>query len=437
MNDATQNSPNRLDSWKVIAAYLNRDQRTVQRWERELGLPVRRLTGRGRSVFAYTSEIDAWLRTNQANLESPPAADVSAPPVRKVGLLSPLAVSAVILLAAGLAWRLRPASATAAELRVKVTTDGVVAFDARGAKRWDYPFPLAYSTYLAEQMAEPVRIAEGKNPAVYLATAHRVRGIDDAREGGPLTQLDLAGHEQRSFSFADTVTFAGTAFGPPWVITTFAIDDTGGPRRIAIAAHHDVWDASLVTVLDEEFHRHGTFVHAGWIEQLQWMAPSRLVIAGYSNAHDGGMVALLDPSAPGGIDGQGPEPAGTRYHCDTCASAGPLRMAIMPRTELNRITASRFNRARIEVTPRGILARTIEVPHPSPGLDAIDALYEFTPSLEFQRASFGDHYWEVLHAVKHQAASSRQTRPASPEKSGPAQILTWDPRAGWKMVVVR
>src|ERR1041385_1511743 len=36
----------RLDSWKAIAAYLGRGVRTVQRWEREEGLPVHRLTHR-------------------------------------------------------------------------------------------------------------------------------------------------------------------------------------------------------------------------------------------------------------------------------------------------------------------------------------------------------------------------------------------------------
>src|SRR6185369_14421259 len=53
----------RLDSWKSIASYLNRDERTVRRWERELGLPIRRVPGgQGRSVFAYVAEVDEWLR---------------------------------------------------------------------------------------------------------------------------------------------------------------------------------------------------------------------------------------------------------------------------------------------------------------------------------------------------------------------------------------
>jgi hypothetical protein len=50
-----------LDSWKEIAAYLKRGVRTVQHWEREAGLPVRRLATKKRgAVYAYKREIDAW-----------------------------------------------------------------------------------------------------------------------------------------------------------------------------------------------------------------------------------------------------------------------------------------------------------------------------------------------------------------------------------------
>jgi hypothetical protein len=52
-----------LNSWKEIAAYLGRGVRTVQRYERDLGLPVRRPRGTTRSaVIALTDELDSWLR---------------------------------------------------------------------------------------------------------------------------------------------------------------------------------------------------------------------------------------------------------------------------------------------------------------------------------------------------------------------------------------
>ena len=51
-----------LTSWKEIAEYMRSGVRTVQRYERELGLPVRRPTGKLRgSVMATRAEIDAWI----------------------------------------------------------------------------------------------------------------------------------------------------------------------------------------------------------------------------------------------------------------------------------------------------------------------------------------------------------------------------------------
>jgi TolB-like protein/Tfp pilus assembly protein PilF len=53
----------RLDSWKEIAAFFGRAERTVKRWESERGLPVHRVPGSGRgSVFAYSEELAEWLK---------------------------------------------------------------------------------------------------------------------------------------------------------------------------------------------------------------------------------------------------------------------------------------------------------------------------------------------------------------------------------------
>jgi TolB-like protein/Tfp pilus assembly protein PilF len=51
----------RLDSWKEIATYLGRDVTTVQRWERQEGMPVHRhLHHKRGSVYALSSDLDAW-----------------------------------------------------------------------------------------------------------------------------------------------------------------------------------------------------------------------------------------------------------------------------------------------------------------------------------------------------------------------------------------
>ena len=56
----------RLDGWKAVAAHLRKSVRTAQRWERELGLPVHRMQAEtGEIVYAFTSEIDTWVRERE------------------------------------------------------------------------------------------------------------------------------------------------------------------------------------------------------------------------------------------------------------------------------------------------------------------------------------------------------------------------------------
>jgi TolB-like protein/Flp pilus assembly protein TadD len=59
----------RLDSWKEIAAYLNRDVTTVQRWEKREAMPVHRHVHDKRgSVYALALELDAWLQSRKQRL---------------------------------------------------------------------------------------------------------------------------------------------------------------------------------------------------------------------------------------------------------------------------------------------------------------------------------------------------------------------------------
>jgi Tol biopolymer transport system component len=68
-DESPASTAGRLDSWKEIAAYLGKGVRTVQRWERTEGLPVRRLGQDRAGVFAYKTEIDSWWEQQSRRLE--------------------------------------------------------------------------------------------------------------------------------------------------------------------------------------------------------------------------------------------------------------------------------------------------------------------------------------------------------------------------------
>lgn len=63
-------SESRLDSWKEIALYLHRDVTTVQRWEKQEGMPVHRhLHHKRGSVYALSSELDGWRQSRNLRLD--------------------------------------------------------------------------------------------------------------------------------------------------------------------------------------------------------------------------------------------------------------------------------------------------------------------------------------------------------------------------------
>jgi tetratricopeptide (TPR) repeat protein len=95
----------RLDSWKEIAAFLERAERTVKRWETERGLPVHRVPGGGRSaVFAYSNELADWLQGQGDTAAEPEPTPLPASaqrksliPARLLAWLIPLALAAGII----------------------------------------------------------------------------------------------------------------------------------------------------------------------------------------------------------------------------------------------------------------------------------------------------------------------------------------------------
>src|SRR5215472_19130684 len=91
--------PQRLDSWKEIAAYLRKDIRTVQLWEKKEGLPVHRHAHAARAtVYAYPEQLDAWLAEKQqksAAGSKPPLSEAPLPTRRKL-LISALLVCLVV-----------------------------------------------------------------------------------------------------------------------------------------------------------------------------------------------------------------------------------------------------------------------------------------------------------------------------------------------------
>lgn len=119
-SDAT--NPDTLNGWKEIAQYLGKSTRTVQRWERNYGLPVQRIAAaRGEVIWASRAAVDRWRTERPAPPEDDPAvgADGKTAPLPDPSVVAPArraswrvfatlaAVTLLAVLIAGYWWRSR------------------------------------------------------------------------------------------------------------------------------------------------------------------------------------------------------------------------------------------------------------------------------------------------------------------------------------------
>jgi hypothetical protein len=87
----------RFDGWSEIAAYLDIDPRTAQRYEKTRQLPVRRRPNGGPKspVYAFKKDLDLWLGANPVTgtvdiIESKANQDFSAPILARISMLTNL-----------------------------------------------------------------------------------------------------------------------------------------------------------------------------------------------------------------------------------------------------------------------------------------------------------------------------------------------------------
>lgn len=114
----------RVESWKGIAVYLDRDVRTVQRWEKQEGLPVHRhIHNKLSTVYAFKAEVDNWWHERGIKLENDPTLGAGdevgqiRPQVRRlerIGFVLALVLALGVILTM---WLSRPRETTQLPLR--------------------------------------------------------------------------------------------------------------------------------------------------------------------------------------------------------------------------------------------------------------------------------------------------------------------------------
>jgi Tol biopolymer transport system component len=203
--------PERLDSWKEIARYLNRSVRTVYRWEKEEGLPVHRHQHKELgSAFAYKAELDAWLNARRSETGLTPQAGRTAAPRRPIWPIAlALAVSAVVVIGSAFAIRTWRSQREGAQRPGRVAALELISSFA-GSHRWPALSPdgrrLAFVSDAAGTpqvwvkdlgSGDPIQITFGDRPAVRPRWAARGDRIIFSSQGGGIWSVAPLGGSPR------------------------------------------------------------------------------------------------------------------------------------------------------------------------------------------------------------------------------------------------
>ncbi len=429
----SQSTGQRLESWKEIASYLGRDQRTAMRWE-TLGMPVHREPGakRGR-VFAYREEIDAWMASQPATFPK----EIPGP-LRRPTLRAGVALVAVltVLVAGAVFISLQRGRATQPE-RVSFEGDRVVAWDARGRRLWEYSFPMPLHKTLPVGLGDLSTLTrivdlfgDGRREVLVVAPFVTGAGPEDP------TRAELYCFSERGkvlwhYQPEETFRFGGQEYGGPWQIYDLLVSPEGKPNTICLAVEHHIWWPSFVVHVDPTTGK-GTvkFVNSGSLYALHIVRNATgtyLLAGGFNNEYDAGSLAVLDVRQAFAAS---PQSSGSPYKCESCPVGSPARYFLFPRSELNVLENVDLNFVQmIRVRERQADVSTREVSRASCGRYVFSYDSEILP----QSVSFDDGYMR-LHRKLEADGKLKHSWEQCTDRLHPKPLRMWTPQNGWSEV---
>lgn len=360
----------RLNGWKEISAFLGKSVRTVQRWEREFGLPVHRVGSAGSEVvFAWREELARWSRSAAQAApgagapadaavgpgEPAPGEDPSnpgatgTPAQRSRWPLTPLWTTllgvAAAVAVAGVVWTGRAVPGERGPDRQpagwRLEDDQLVVLDEGGHALWSRRFEedLAEDAYVPRPLPDPAQPA----PSV------RIEDLDGdgsrevlfaARRFG-VTRPSLYVFEadgRLRFSHAPPATalrFGDTTYPPEWlIIGTWVTRNSRNERSIWALYYHKPYFPSLLTQLDARGTVRSEYVSNGYIHvvhEARWKGSDVVLVGAVNNETQGGGLAIFES---GTVRGSAPA-ENPKYRCDGCAPGGPDHFVVFPRTCLS------------------------------------------------------------------------------------------------------
>lgn len=408
----------RLNGWKEIASHFGKSVRTVQRWEKELRLPVHRIhTQNGEIVYAHVSELVSWQAANETtarevtegSVEPPPeAAGLSAATSRKTWLQR-LALVASVAAISVLGWemvqKVRGDRITDRQPAVfRVEDHRIVVLNAAGQFLWDHVLRAPQSANSFRDMLPEIQQrymiiedldGDGKKEVLLsmrppLPVPHEVMCFESD------------GTRRFTLRMPRTVMYGGEAYDPPFLDPAVVlVPETTGRKTLWIRWNHHLMFPSALQKVTSKGEPQGEFWVNGHIQHfMPAMSKGRrvMLLTAYNNEKWGVSLAAIDYENPSGsMPAESP-----KYRCDDCPAGQPRELIVFPRMEISRVKETRPMPSHIKLGSGESVTTSVDhlrvpIPGVRNGVDVASAIYGVDADWNLTTAEASDSY-RHMHA---------------------------------------
>ncbi len=323
-------SRDQLTSWKEIAAFLGVAVRTAQRWERERGLPVRRLEGDKGRIVADAAQLAEWKKEILAN----GGWWTNTQFLQRYAIVSTALAAA---LGAGLAIHLYLSGRRGPPASTRLELGTLVVSDARGREVWRHQFPdvlgqEAYNSAVAGRASWFGNIdGDSETELLFLYLP-----VTAEKTGTALYCFSPEGKVKWRFTPGKAVTDGSATYSQTYAITDFAVlpGRDGGPRRIVVTASNIPYHPSQVALLDGTGRLLGEYWHSGHLDALDvgdgdGDGKPEIFLAGVNNGKRAATLVVLDPER---VTGSSTQEAGDASQIRGFPLGTEKRVVLFPRT---------------------------------------------------------------------------------------------------------
>lgn len=349
MKNNNKNNKELFSAWKDIAAYLDCDVRTCQRWENKFGLPVHRFDDASKSsVFAYKEELDVWLKrkNNHESLDQK-AAEKKNLWKKRVFYAVPVILVSLFILSLILFRDTQPAD-------FKIVNSSLVILNEKGRKLWTFDTGITNicdEEYYRENFQKksfenrngrttatyfPLLIIQDLNADGKKEVLFSIQTKDDTNEG-EIFCFDDKGHQQFVFDSGRQLKYGDIIYSNDYRVDGLEIYDMNkdGIKEIILIASHRYDFPTVFYILDHNGRILGEYWNSGRItdfifKDINQDNEEEIIVVGMNNEYKKPCLFIFDQN---NVKGSSPQQQ-DYYSCKELERGMEIYYALFPKIEI-------------------------------------------------------------------------------------------------------